>query len=218
GGGFNPDLEAQTATGVEAGARGLLPGGLGWELTLFRTDLADELVPFEIPSQPGRTFFRNAGTSRHQGVEARLEADLGSGLGARATWTRVDARYETFEVDGEDFAGNRIPGLAPDRLHGLLDQERPGWFWAVEAEWTDEVPVDDAGEEAADAYALVGARVGLRGVALGGLELSPFAAVSNAFDEAYVAAVTVNAFGGRYYEPGPGRTVHVGATVSWSSR
>jgi hypothetical protein len=32
-------------------------------------------------------------------------------------------------------------------------------------------------------------------------------------DARYNASVTVNAFGGRYYEPGPGRTVYLGLAV-----
>lgn len=225
GGGFNPELDAQRTTGLEAGARGivledldLVQGGLGWELTVFRAEITDELVPFEVEEQAGRTFFQNAGRSLHKGVEASLRAELGSGVGVHGTWTRVDARYEDFEVDGEDYSGNRIPGLAPDRLQGRLEQTRPDWFWAAEVEWSGEVPVDDAGEQTADAYHLTNLRAGLRGIAVAGLSLSPFAAVSNVFDESYVAAVTVNAFGGRYYEPGPGRTLHVGATLSWSRR
>ena len=30
-----------------------------------------------------------------------------------------------------------------------------------------------------------------------------------------MTSVVVNAFGGRYYEPGPGRTLHVGLTIGW---
>lgn len=218
GGGFNPALDAQHTTGLEAGARGRLAARLDWEITLFRADITGELVPFEVPGQTGRTFFRNAGESRHSGVEVVLDADLGAGLSTRATWTRVDARYETFEVDGADLSGNRIPGLAPNRVQGLLTQERPRWFWAIEADWSDRVPVDDAGTASADAYALLDLRAGIRELALGDLRLAPFGGIANAFDESYVAAVTVNAFGGRFYEPGPGRSFHVGATVTWARR
>jgi len=49
---------------------------------------------------------------------------------------------------------------------------------------------------------------------LGGVSLSPFAVVSNVFDEEYNASVTVNAFGNRYFEPAPGRSFHLGARVT----
>jgi iron complex outermembrane receptor protein len=151
-------------------------------------------------------------------VEASLEADLGGGLVVRGSWTRVDARYRSFEVDGSDFSGHRIPGLAPHRVFARASQERERWFWAIESTWTAEVPVDDAGSGSAAAHRLLDLRAGLTRMRLGGIELAPFAGLSNVLDEDYVAGVTVNAFGGRYYEPGPGRTAHLGATLSWHDR
>lgn len=213
-GGFNPDLEPQHATTLEGGVRGRLADRLAYEVAVFHTELDDELVPFEVPSQPGRSFFRNAGSSEHDGVEAVVRAALGAGVSAQATWTWVDARFTDFTVGDADFSGNRVPGLAPHRLHGLVTMERDAWYWTVDGEWVDEVPANDAGTAAAGSYGLVDARAGLTAVELGDLRISPFAGVRNLFDESYTASVTVNAFGGRFFEPGPGRTAYVGATLA----
>jgi len=219
GGGFNPDLDPQRSTGVEIGARGRISNRLRYDLALFRTWVSDELVSFQVPSQPGRDFFRNAGESMHEGIEASLEADLDAGVVARASWSRIDARYETFKAGDDDFSGNRIPGLAPYRVSSLVRQERERWFWALEGQWTGEIPVNDGATESAPSYKLFHVRAGLMDLPVGGgVELTPFVGLSNIFDDSYVTAVTVNAFGGRYYEPGPGRTVHVGATVAWTRR
>jgi iron complex outermembrane receptor protein len=59
-------------------------------------------------------------------------------------------------------------------------------------------------------------RVGGSALELGGFEISPFAGVNNLTDETYVSSVAINAFGGRYYEPGPGRTFYVGGTLAVS--
>jgi len=218
GGGFNPDLEAQRGVTWEAGLRGRVGERIGYELTAFRTEVDDELVPFEVPEQQGRTFFRNAGSSVHEGVEAALRAVLTRSLSAQLAWSHVDARFESYQVDGEDFSGNPVPGLAPHRLEGLLRAEGGRWFADVEGEWVDEVPVSDAGDARAPSYALLDVRAGLDRVQAAGLALSPFAGVSNVLDEEYVASVVVNAFGSRYFEPGPGRTFHVGLTASWTRR
>ena len=37
--------------------------------------------------------------------------------------------------------------------------------------------------------------------------------IANLLDEEYNSSVVVNAFGGRYFEPGPGRTVHAGLRI-----
>ncbi len=43
----------------------------------------------------------------------------------------------------------------------------------------------------------------------------PFAGVHNLFDRDYVASIAPNGFGGRVFEPGPGRTVWVGVEVGY---
>ena len=59
------------------------------------------------------------------------------------------------------------------------------------------------------------ARLGFEGLDLGGLEASPFVAVQNVLDAWYNSSVIVNAFGKRFYEPGPGRTFLLGLGISW---
>jgi iron complex outermembrane receptor protein len=48
----------------------------------------------------------------------------------------------------------------------------------------------------------------------GGWMVRPFAGVQNALDRAYVGSVVINAQGGRYYEPAPGRNVYLGLALS----
>jgi iron complex outermembrane receptor protein len=182
---------------------------------VFHTDVKDELVPFEVPQQPGRSFYRNAGASTHKGVEAAVRAALSDVLSAQLTWTRVDARFDAFTVGASNFAGKRVPGLAPNHLEGLLRAEWRRWFGDVKVEWLDDVPVNNAGDASSPAYTVVDLRGGLEGYPLGGVSLSPFLGVSNVFDENYNSSVTVNAVGGRFFEPGPGRTFHVGLSAAW---
>ena len=56
-------------------------------------------------------------------------------------------------------------------------------------------------------------RAGLSEIAFGSTAASPFLALSNLLDREYVTSVVVNAFGGRYFEPGPGRTLQMGVAV-----
>jgi iron complex outermembrane receptor protein len=43
--------------------------------------------------------------------------------------------------------------------------------------------------------------------------LSPFIAVDNAFNTRYDSSVVINAAGGRYFEPAPGRNFYLGMSV-----
>jgi iron complex outermembrane receptor protein len=118
-------------------------------------------------------------------------------------------------VAGTSYDDNAVPGLAPNRVDGVLEMERGMGFAELRALWQDDVPVDDAGTESASSYTLVDVVVGLRSLALRGFDLEPFVGVSNVFDEAYVASVVPNAFGSRYFEPGPPRTFRAGLGVTW---
>lgn len=211
-GGFNPELDPTRGWNFEAGLRGRVGNRLGWEVVAFRTDLRDELVPFEVPEAPGRTFFRNAGRSRHEGWEASLRSSLPGGIWARAAFTRVDARFRS--AAGDALPGNRLPGRAPNRLEGVAGVERGPLQAAVEVAWNDAVPVDDANTAEAPSHTLVGVRAAFTGRPLaGGPTVSPFVAIRNLFDETHVASVVPNAFGGRFFEPGPGREIRLGLSL-----
>jgi iron complex outermembrane receptor protein len=58
-------------------------------------------------------------------------------------------------------------------------------------------------------------RVGARGLRFGGVEIEPVAGASNLFGVDYNSSVVVNAFGRRYYEPAPGRALHLSLRVSF---
>jgi iron complex outermembrane receptor protein len=56
-------------------------------------------------------------------------------------------------------------------------------------------------------------RIGASDLRLGRVAVAPFLGVSNIFDTRYNTSVVVNAFGGRFYEPGPGRALYAGVEV-----
>ena len=72
---------------------------------------------------------------------------------------------------------------------------------------------DDANTQSAPGYGVVNIRVGGTTNFGTGTRISPTIGVQNLFDRRYVGSVVVNASGGRYYEPAPGRTLFAGLTV-----
>jgi iron complex outermembrane receptor protein len=213
-GGFNPDLDPASGRSWEAGLRGASSPVWGWEVVGFWIDGKDELVPFEVESDPGRTYFRNAGESTRKGAEITLWAAPAPWMDVRGSLTRTDARFDRYQVDGESLAGNRIPGLAPTLVDLVAHGRRGGFNAEVRYLWSDEVPVDDRGSAApAPSYQLVDVRLGWDGLDLGPTSVSLYGGVTNVLDERYVSSVVVNAFGGRYYEPGPPRGVYLGLSV-----
>ena len=220
--GFNPDLRPERTWGAEAGARATAPvggGALGLDLAVFAASVRDLLVPFE---EGDVTFYRNEGRTRHVGVEAGLQP-VGLGLaGGRLdgavsyAWTR--ARFAE-GAGGLAVEGNAVPGVPEHLATGTLTWAAPlgGGLQAVlgvGGEAASAYVADSANELAVDGYAVLHLRAALAGLRVGGATASPFVAVRNVGDVRYAGSVVVNAFGGRYVEPGAGRHVQAGVSVA----
>jgi iron complex outermembrane receptor protein len=221
-GGFNPTLQPQRARSVEAGLNGSWAAGATSgtvQLAAYDTRLTDALLPFEVPGAAGRQFFRNAGRLRHRGVEAAGSAALGSNVIVRAAYTLVDARFDVYRVGDSSYAGRRVPGVAPRRFDAAVEwREAGGAFVALEERAQSWTPADDPNRARSAGYLLSGVRGAWRPIRLGDAALVPFAGVTNLTDRRWDAAVTVNATGARYFEPGPGRSVYLGADLSVAGR
>ncbi|HEX6535283.1 MAG TPA: TonB-dependent receptor [Gemmatimonadaceae bacterium] len=211
--GLNPDLKPQLSTTYEVGLKGLLATRVQYDLSLFDTEVRDELIPFEVPGGQGRTYYRNAGHTRRQGVEVGASTLVGSlELGATYSYSRF--RFREFVVDGTDFAGKRIPGIPEQRAQIAATWHRGTFFATVEGLAQSRVFVDDGNSGSADGYAVMNFRAGATAV-FGRPWLTPYFGVQNLFDRDYVGSVAVNATGGRYFEPAPPRTVYGGLTVAF---
>jgi iron complex outermembrane receptor protein len=224
-GGFNPELDPQRTVSVEAGStvqlgrRGLL------QLSAYEARIRDALIPFEVEGAPDRQFYRNAGSAVHRGVELGLTVLLLPDVTLRSAYTYTNARFDDYTVDGTSYKDNEVPGVAPQRLDAVLSYSRSdgtlgGLFLDLEERYVSDVPVNDANTSgtASPAFAITNVRVGFDRVRIGGAELAPFVGVTNIFDREYNTSVTVNAFGQRYYEPGPGRAVYAGIGLAASLR
>src|SRR5690606_7374722 len=110
-GGFNQALEPQIADNFEVGVKGERNGTF-YALSVFHIDLKDELVPFELPAFPGRTFYSNAGRSDRNGVETAVAWQHENGLGVELSYTWSDFTFDEFiDESGNDVSGAELPGL-----------------------------------------------------------------------------------------------------------
>lgn len=214
-GGFNPKLEPQKGFTMESGIRGRAGNQSTFELALFRTRLTGELVPFEVPSNPGLTYYQNAGRSLYQGWEASIDTRFSKNTSARFAYTRVDGSFKEFLTDDADYSGNQIPGLAPHRVDGQFQVDFDDFYLSFRGLFQDDIPVDNGGQFNSESFFVADTRIGLEKLEMGRLEVSPFLAVQNLFDAWYNSSVIVNAFGKRFYEPGPGRTFLLGLGITW---
>lgn len=212
-GGFNPDVEPQKATTFEVGLRGRVGGVASYSLAAFNADVRDELISFEVPTQPGREFFRNAGSATHRGIELRAAVRPVRSLTLVTAYTFADYTFDAFETTGGNFDGNEIPGVPSHNLHGSVRIDTPFGAWiASDHTYSSSYFVDDANTVENASYFVTNIRGGWEG-SVSRLTVSPFFGVLNLFDERYVSSVVVNATFGRYFEPAPPLNAYVGVEI-----
>lgn len=211
-GGFNPQLRPERTHSHEAGVKGR-SGFIAYDLAAYDMRIDDELIPFEVASAAGRQFYRNAGTARHRGIDASATAALARDVQLHGTYSFTDARYVTYAVGSgtgrTSYATNRVPGVAPNLASMSLDIGHPASrFVSVEERYRSGIPVNDANSAHAPASIITN----LRGsVPVGAVAL--FAGIGNLFGYVYDTSVSINAFGGRYFDPAAGRTVYAGVDL-----
>lgn len=222
GAGLALDLRPATSRAMEAGLAGG-GAGLAWQLVAHRNDTEDELVVAR--NVAGRSSFRNVGSSRRQGIEAQLDWRVGDTLDLQASLSWLDARFRQgfLRCSGAGCsdpttlvpAGSRIPGIAARQAYLRLGW-RPAvdWELALEAQALSSVVVSDGSPERAPGYALLNTLIS-RSWTLQASQLSTFLRLDNLTDRDHVGSVIVNEGNGRFYEPGPGRSVLVGVQWDW---
>lgn len=214
-GGFNLLLRPQLADNYELGIKGSRFDTF-YELSVFRIDIEDELVPFELQAFPGRTFYQNAGTSDRSGVEAALAWQGDSGWAADLSWTWSDFTFDEFrDDDGNDFGGKELPGLPEHFAYaGLSYDSDSGWHARLEAIYSGSLYADNANAASVDSYVVANFRAS-RAYRSGPWLVRPYVGINNLFDERYNSNIRINAFGARYYEPAPDRNIYAGIDVRY---
>jgi iron complex outermembrane receptor protein len=162
-------------------------------------------------------FFRNAGQVARSGVEIRVDWLPIDGFATSLALTFQDFRFRAFVVDGVDLADNREPGVPERLMYANVTYTAPIRL-RLEADfrWVDAYFVDDLNTAVNWAWTTLDLRA-LLDRRIGGARLQPYLGIDNLFDVRYNGSVIPNAFGGRYYEPAPGRQFFAGMAIPLGS-
>ena len=140
-----------------------------------------------------------------------MRSDLRSDLRLTLAYTFGDYVFEDYEVETNDgrlqLADNEVPGVPRHRLFTSLAYQGPrGFFADLELERVGRYWANDFnGPPPQDDTPAVDLRLGLHHRAS-----EVFLGVENLFAAAYSGSIVPNAFGGRFFEPAPGRTLRLG--------
>jgi iron complex outermembrane receptor protein len=154
-------LKVQRASTLEIGGQGRLGNEAdapGWTASVYRSEVADELISTTDANGIKVGTYNYAGGTRHLGLEAGINGSwrlAGAGaLDYRTAWT-----YSDFRFKGGEYAGKQIAGVPRHLISAQVLYRQGAWRFGPNVRWLpSDTPTDHANTAGAqqDAYAIVG--------------------------------------------------------------
>ncbi len=221
---INPEIEQEKGFNYEIGTQWrLLKSRLQINLAIFRMNINDLLVADRVGED--QFIGRNAGETRHQGIELDMDYTWYLGQDLRlspfVSYTLSDHSFIDF-VDGEDdFSGNELTGVPMHRINaGLRLEKFRQFYWNTTYQFVDEIPLTDANSLYSDAFGIFNTRMGYTREFTPSFSAGIDFGINNIFDKTYAQSVLINArsFGGsepRYFYPGNDRNYYGGLRLRY---
>ena len=182
------------------------------ETTLFYIKSSNELLPYELEEFPGRSFYRNSGSSARTGIE----------ISYKRTWKNFTlnrslsyAKYvfDNYIKRGNDLSGNDIPGI-PSKMSNveLNYNNKKGWQFKFNYNNVGKFYAEDENKIKIDSYTIYNIQSSKTFYNSWG-EILISGGIKNIFNNDYYDNIRINAFGGRYYEAAPGRNFFTSLTI-----
>lgn len=218
---FYDQLQAESGWNYETGLRFKKTGRLEIDLAVFRFDLQNTIV--RRVNDRGAEYFINAGATRQQGMEMELltnllddkKSGLIRGINLRNSFTYYDFSFADYQVGSADHSGNELTGVPRYTFVSGINIRLPeNIYLFMQHNYTESIPLNDANTVYAPSYDLVRLKMGWKFKWRKG-ETELFFGIDNLLDERYSLGNDLNAAGGRYYNPAPGRNFFTGARVTF---
>ncbi len=217
----DPPLEKVVSKTMEAGVRGRWTEALGWNASVYRTDLNDDIIFISSGGAVNAGFFQNAGKTRRQGLELGLHGRIGK-LSLAANYGYIDATFESaltlnspanssadpITNDIQVSPGNKVPGIPEHSLKLRMEYELTEavslgtniMYFSSQYARGDENNQDANGKLPGYTLVNLDARYQLN------KQLMFFGRITNLFDRQYE---TLGVLGENFFN-GPGRTFDAG--------
>lgn len=219
------DLAPVKVASAETGVRGQLGRRVLYQLSAYDMTIRDDILTFTRPD--GLREARNAGTTRHRGLESSVSAMLLPSLRLDAAWSVSDQRYVTYAPTSQiSYAGRRIE-QAPARLGNALLSWSPRALRGgrVAAEWSHtggyvsgyllDAQSRPTGERRYGGHDVLHLHANAQLTS----HVELFGRVLNATDRTYAELAAFNAndrVQPDQFTPGAPRTVYAGLRYSWA--
>lgn len=212
-GGSTP-LDAMRGTVLETGLRGAGRRGetrLNWDVSLYYTELRNEILSRDDPNAPGTSLSANIDETTHAGVEALVGASFAAGRRGHRIEPLLSVTFNAFSFDADpEYGSNRLPSAPRYFVRGeVMYRHASGFsvgptFDLVGARYTD-----FANTYRVASYSLLGVRA-----VFSTDRWEVFAEGRNLRDDPYVATVLVKDVASpdsSMLFPGAPRSFYIGA-------
>jgi len=205
--GLNLNLNPSKAINFELGWKTQNSSGF-FEATGFYIKSSNEILPYELEAFPGRSFYRNAGATDRYGLEVaaayqwnpwKIEASL------------TQAQYQFVEeTKEENLGGMALPGIPNSQAFLQLSyKSNSDWKWVLSGEHIGQFYANNSNSVAINSFQKLRFQT-QKTVKLSWGNFDFFVGINNLLNETYYDNIRLNAFGGRFYEPAPGRNFYLG--------
>ncbi len=215
GNGFNPNLKPEHTLDLEVGSRwNVIHHSWTFDVALYRMWVRELLFPYQLVPD-GAEYYHNEGETRHSGIEFKTSITPIPRLQLQADYNFACAHFQKGQtLDSLSLKGKKVPGIPRHRLNMSLTWS-PDPFWIrLKNQFVSTYAVNELNSVFNDNYWLFSAEFSYEyAFRHSKISLVPFINLNNIFDTVYSGAVSVNAFGGKYYYPAPGRNWRAGITL-----
>lgn len=219
---ISTDLEAEYGWNYEMTASyDLFNRKLRLEATGFYFKLNSALVQRRDIS--GADYFVNAGDVKQKGIEFHSDYTLSTKIPRmldyiiiQADYTYNHFRYGSFKKGTDDFSGKTVPSVPANTFSVLTDINfQKGFYTNLTYYSASKIFLNDANTAIAEAYHLLGGRIGWKKTLKKKYKLNIYAGADNLLDETYSLGNDINAAANRFYNAAPRRNYYLGFSFQW---
>ncbi len=214
GTGFNKELKSQRNMGFEIGVslfNNKRKSNI--DFVYFETVSNDEVLSYEDENFPNQKFYNNAGKSKREGIEILGFYKINKTT-ISASYTSGKYIFKEFTDNDKDYKGNKIPGIPNNTLTVSLEHKTKNkLFFNLNFKNIGSMFADNSNLVNVSKFNTLNLKIG-KEFNLFKSTVYPFLILNNIFEQEYFDNIRINAFGGRYYEPAPKRTIFGGIRVS----